>query len=929
MTVWTKRGVDIAASYDAAGEARKVANGEMQVWMTEAERAIDGAAIGRIDQVTWADLAAITGETEGQPAQVVGPDAGTHTDPVTSATVDNEGSFIWSSSPAGWRRVGGLPNEIINGTNTGAGTANAVQADTIPVGFNTNPYQALISVNFVAANDDAMTLSLNEEPPRDLVTNTGDPIPAGYVQPGMAALVIVDGNGDYRFFSYGDASAIQAAAEAAAADAAASAAAAQAAVPNVFPADIAALQAVDTGVNTVAYLTDSSRAGQFVWDASDFSGTLLGPDIVSSSVDDGTDTITSAGHGLMLGQAVIVTAAVNGLATNTIYYVIKVDDDNFQLAASFDDAHDGTPVNLTGTTTTTVKWHHDAAQGVYVTPATDISGASGAWVRRQADNRLNPRWFGATGGASTDDSEAINLCIDFMRAFRDSSTFTYVVDGQSAKYAHDRSLNFTSIRGRSWGLFNIKFLARCTDQIAVDFTDSQFGRIDDATVQGDATNTPDVGFFFGRRDDGGGIPYPTAQGFDIGVIEYFGTFKKFGLLNLASEVMHIDTAQGANNYPSANAAVDAFVGHSDVIANFCGMPTSIYQTIGLGSQSLASVIIDNHNAQRGSAYAYTITNISKSNPAVVTIAPADAADGNANFGLVNGAAIFLDVIQGTNPAWLEQLSWKTFTVANLNVGAGTFELSGIDTTGTTGTFTSGILRNNTGPATVLGQNALYKEAGGYLVAYSTAKYRLDARGDDDWNWHIELAGRYEPPTRELVTVFGGVGGAISKIRHLKITDDNSASLTSVLRAAAVSGGGVIQLQGFELEISHAAQVPDGGTFQLASQFEVLIGRLSVPDDAFYQAAGSFAAFHGKWEIGEEGSFAQQSFEGRVAFAGGLSVQSATSTQIASATDPINTVNKYVGKIILDTTNHRLMVARGGIVGSQWDVCDGSAVVVPS
>src|SRR5690606_36111596 len=73
----------------------------------------------------------------------------------------------------------------------------------------------LITVPFVATNTGPMTLSINGETPRPLVTNVGAAIPAGYVQAGIAALVQIDSDGNYRLFSYGDASAIQAAAEAA------------------------------------------------------------------------------------------------------------------------------------------------------------------------------------------------------------------------------------------------------------------------------------------------------------------------------------------------------------------------------------------------------------------------------------------------------------------------------------------------------------------------------------------------------------------------------------------------------------------------------------------------------------------------------------------------------------------------------------------
>lgn len=55
----------------------------------------------------------------------------------------------------------------------------------------------------------------------------------------------------------------------------------------------------------------------------------------------------------------------------------------------------------------------DPAQGVYVPPASDASGASGAWVRRYS-GPLSVRWFGAIGDSSTDDRAAIQAAIDFL-----------------------------------------------------------------------------------------------------------------------------------------------------------------------------------------------------------------------------------------------------------------------------------------------------------------------------------------------------------------------------------------------------------------------------------------------------------------------------------------------------------------------------------
>lgn len=54
----------------------------------------------------------------------------------------------------------------------------------------------------------------------------------------------------------------------------------------------------------------------------------------------------------------------------------------------------------------------------------------------------------------------------------------------------------------------------------------------------------------------------------------------------------------------------------------------------------------------------------------------------------------------------------------------------------------------------------------------------------------------------------------------------------------------------------------------------------------------------------------------------------TAPDIASRTNTVNTVNKRVGRIIYDRTNHRLMVASGSNDNSPWYVVDGSISVTP-
>ncbi len=217
MTVISKRAVDVFAPTTAGGQPRGADMGDAMIWGTEIERATDGATAGRIDQVAWAELATVVGTRPGQPAIVVGPDFGTHVDPVTGLTVPNVGEYYWSTAPAGWRRLGNLQRTLVHAINSGTGTANAILA-TADMQFSHTAYAALITINFTVANTGAMTLAIDGEAPRALVLNTGLSIPAGYVRPNMSALVQIDSTGNYRLFSYGDAMAIQAAVEAVLAD---------------------------------------------------------------------------------------------------------------------------------------------------------------------------------------------------------------------------------------------------------------------------------------------------------------------------------------------------------------------------------------------------------------------------------------------------------------------------------------------------------------------------------------------------------------------------------------------------------------------------------------------------------------------------------------------------------------------------------------
>lgn len=102
----------------------------------------ENASSGIIGYALWATLAAHpTGDlATGNVAKVYGPDAGTHTDPITGLTVDNEGVYSYvTGSPHGFKRIANLEAEdavaavqpLVDQAAADAATATAAAAEAV------------------------------------------------------------------------------------------------------------------------------------------------------------------------------------------------------------------------------------------------------------------------------------------------------------------------------------------------------------------------------------------------------------------------------------------------------------------------------------------------------------------------------------------------------------------------------------------------------------------------------------------------------------------------------------------------------------------------------------------------------------------------------------------------------------------------------
>ena len=61
----------------------------------------------------------------------------------------------------------------------------------------------------------------------------------------------------------------------------------------------------------------------------------------------------------------------------------------------------------------------------------------------------------------------------------------------------------------------------------------------------------------------------------------------------------------------------------------------------------------------------------------------------------------------------------------------------------------------------------------------------------------------------------------------------------------------------------------------------------------------------------------------------IDTASYSAANIADKTATVNTVDKYQGLYIWDSTNNRLMRANGALATDAWYVVDGSTSVIPS
>jgi len=153
----------------------------------------------------------------------------------------------------------------------------------------------------------------------------------------------------------------------------------------------------------------------------------------------------------------------------------------------------------------------DPRQGVCVAPATDPTGASGAWLR-VIEGAVKAAWFGATGDGATNDTDALAGAASYLRRIGGGTLElepkTYIIGGQTMGTASDWAYEPAKVLYFAYCDRKVTIRGNgCTLKCANDLKYGQFDPVTGASSSGSPYDTayrasPFLGAVFGEFNDG-------------------------------------------------------------------------------------------------------------------------------------------------------------------------------------------------------------------------------------------------------------------------------------------------------------------------------------------------------------------------------------------------------------------------------------------
>ena len=440
---------------------------------------------------------------------------------------------------------------------------------------------------------------------------------------------------------------------------------------------------------------------------------------------------------------------------------------------------------------------------------------------------LTPYYFGATAGQETtvDNSTYVQQCFDAMAgswtvvdtADGLNGYFAILVDLSEKVWRCDSDIKCVNVGQPGMFAKNGTIWSRSSGGIGLDL-----GGLNNFTawrlrVYGDKTTPPNVGFAVYRTKERNLGISPEHAFISCSTSGYFAQAAYY---NGASEVDKLIDCKFYNRHRSTTAVVIACVdNHQSTIdlwggSGFVSANASPAE-VADGRKSNVLHAWGAVHAKRPADVTLVIDSVTKANPAVVTV----SAGTLAGAGLSNGDEVFIQQSVG-----MTELNGQSYTVANINTGADTFELSGVDSSAY-GTFTSGSLTNRNGPPFFLAGSDEVNLEGAYLLCYGSPMFLIDQDNSTLRQFNAVIQGERHP---EALVEFWQDASTNSVIQAFRIVDLSKDQDYGDAIFKNANTGSVIRFDGLEVRITNEGATPPNLLFKYPAYISIKAGQIEVP-----------------------------------------------------------------------------------------------------
>lgn len=352
-------------------------------------------------------------------------------------------------------------------------------------------------------------------------------------------------------------------------------------------------------------------------------------------------------------------------------------------------------------------------------------------------------------------------------------------------------------------------------------------------IWGDATNTPDYGIYFGRAELASA--WPDARQIRFTHCFAQGYFNRASVMRFASETGSHVNCLYQNRSRSLTAVAYASVGHRTAVDNNLGGTLSsanvTLPTVASGAHSNINDEFTGCTFERTADSVLTIVSIPRGATTTVTVETGTLAGANYS----NGDKVRLHNVQG-----MTELRTGLYTIANLNTGTDTFDLSGVDSSAYGADATGGQVWSATGPAALFNGSVGVTGDVLYTLGYSEDNIILDLSvGGDIRNFNLRFQPESKPDQAVKFIVPASPGTAV--IQQLNLANNSNGQIYGNA-IFSVSGTGSLTIHGGSLEVHNLASAPPNLLFDNPANVSLVGVAITVPIEAALNAASGYTVY---------------------------------------------------------------------------------------